>query len=132
MTNAGLQEGDLVRYDEEVGSDDGSGPPSDGPEGPATGTSRVTAFLPTEVWAHVGAYARAHRTTKTAALRRAISLLWFLHLRPGAQLLCEYPDGRVERLFFLDDAEHQSASPPESTASPPSRRRRRVSASPQR
>jgi hypothetical protein len=75
-----------------------------------TGTTRVTAFLPTEVWERVGVYAKAHRTTKTAALRRAISLLWFVHRRPGAQLLCEYPDGRVERLFFLDDDDHQDVA----------------------
>jgi hypothetical protein len=70
-----------------------------------SGTTRVTAFLPTDVWARVGIYAKVHRITKTATLRRAISLLWFVHTRPGAQLLCEYPDGRVDRLFFLDDQE---------------------------
>lgn len=111
MTNASLDS--LV--DKDVGEDEeewpGGGPPTDPPDDETgAGTTRVTAFLPTEVWERVSAYARAHRTTKTGALRRAISLLWFLHLRPGAQLLCEYPDGRVERLFFLEDADHQPAS----------------------
>jgi hypothetical protein len=82
----------------------------DGQENTSDRVTRVTAFLPTTVWERVGRYAKAHRTTKTAALRRAISLLWFLHLRPGAQLICEYPDGRVERLFFLDDGDDETAT----------------------
>jgi hypothetical protein len=73
-----------------------------------SGATRVTAFLPTDVWSRVGIYAKAHRITKTATLRRAISLLWFVYTRPGAQLLCEYPDGRVDRLFFLDDQDAPS------------------------
>jgi hypothetical protein len=129
MTNTGA--GSLV--DKDVGDGEGDeewsgGQPPDRHEDRGEGTTRVTAFLPTEVWARVGAYATAHRTTKTAALRRAISLLWFLHRRPGAQLLCEYPDGRIERLCFLDEADHQATSPSELASTRGGRRRRRPAA----
>lgn len=66
--------------------------------------TRVTVYLPTKVWQRVGTYAKEHGVTKTDALRRAISLLWFVHNRPGGRLLYEGPDGVVEQLVFDTEA----------------------------
>lgn len=75
----------------------------DQPEPGPIHVTQVHVDLPTEVWEKLTAYAATHDISKTAALRRAISLLDYTEMRPGSRLLCEEPGVGISELYFGDE-----------------------------